>query len=74
VSLSLHVGQGHNGNEATDMQARRGRVKTNIAGDLPVPKQFPNERFIGNLLNKSPFIKNIVDAFQTNPLCFQFDT
>jgi hypothetical protein len=44
------------------MEARGGRVKADIAVDFPILKELPDKTLIGDLFNKSPLGKNIIDT------------
>ncbi len=66
VAAFLHMRQRHDGDKRADMQTRCRGIETGVTGDRSFREEFLNQRFIGNLFNKTSFLENVICAFHPN--------
>jgi len=67
VAVPLHMGQRHDRHQRADMQTRRRRIETDIAGDLLSTQEISELRSIADLLQESPLLEYLVNALQCSP-------
>lgn len=59
VSVTLHVGQRHDGNQASDVEARSRRIETDVAGHGLPAQEIADIFLIGHLFDEPSFGKHI---------------
>ena len=64
VAVPLHMGQRHDWHQRTDMQTCRCRIKPDIAGHVFMIEELSDQRLIGDLFDKAPLPKYVINAFQ----------
>jgi len=62
VAGPLHVGEGHDGHEAPDVEARGRRVEPDVAGHLLACQDPAGLGLVGHLLDEASLRHDIIDA------------